>query len=123
MDTFEYAYIPSGVNRKDPLLSPIYANRSKLPPSIFFIGAEYDILCHEDEVAARMYAEAEGAEVPPESAGLDHWTAGGIRWRKVLGAQHGFDLIRKSGEWEEKRQKAKSESYKEAALWLREIYK
>ena len=122
MDIFDYAYIPTGVNRKDPLLSPIYASRSKLPPNIFFIGAEYDMLSHEEEVAARMYAEAEGAKVP-ESGQLNHWTAGGIKWKKVLDAQHGFDLIRKSGEWEEKRLKITRETYKEAASWLREMYK
>ncbi len=52
INLFDWGYISKGQDRMDPLLSPIYAKRENLPPRMFFIGAEYDMLCHEAEVMA-----------------------------------------------------------------------
>ncbi|KKY13947.1 putative alpha beta hydrolase fold protein [Phaeomoniella chlamydospora] len=122
-EMFNYAYVPEGQDRRDPLLSPIYADRSKLPEKIFFIGAEYDVLCHEAEIAADLYANAEHAN---EKIGDDNeWRAGGIFWKRVLDAQHGFNFVRKrwNAAAEAKRLDITAKMYEAAAVWLkREVY-
>lgn len=114
---FDWGYIPRGKDRTDPLLSPIYAKRENLPPKIFFIGAENDVLCHEAEVMAlRLAGDNPNLEV---GSGVE-WEREGIRWRKVLDMQHGFTHVRKKGDEEMQRRKKCEELYKEMADWLRE---
>lgn len=48
--------IPAGQNLADPLLSPIFAERSTLPRRIWLIGCELDMLGHEAWRAACRWA-------------------------------------------------------------------
>ncbi|PLB38882.1 alpha/beta hydrolase [Aspergillus candidus] len=121
-DVFYYSYVPDGQNLRDPFLSPVYADRRKLPPKIFFIGAEHDILCREAECTARIYAE--GKEIQQPIGEINDWAANGIRWKRVTGAQHGFNFVRRwVREREEFRHALTQRAYADAAKWLKtEIY-
>ena len=114
---FNWGYISQGQNRVDPHLSPIYAKRENLPPKIFMIGAEYDVLCHEAEVMALRLA---GDSPNPEVDSGDSWQREGIKWRRVLDVQHGFTHKPKMGPEEVRRKKQCEELYQEMANWLRE---
>lgn len=110
---FNWAYIHAGQDVRDPLLSPIFAERSTLPRRIWLMGCELDMLGHE---AWRMACGLAGRQVPgldepigqaePESSGLPGalitegderfaWEEkdqdGDIRWLCVPDATHGFD--------------------------------
>jgi acetyl esterase/lipase len=114
---FDWGYVSAGQDLRDPLLSPIYAKRESLPPRIFIIGAEYDVLCHEAEVMALRLA---GHGPFPEVGSGDSWEREGIKWRKVLDVQHAFTHVKKRGRQEAQRKKQCKDLYKEMAGWLRE---
>jgi acetyl esterase/lipase len=114
---FDWGYISQGQDLIDPLLSPIYAKRENLPPNVFMIGAEYDVLCHEAEVMALRLA---GDRPNPELGSGDSWEREDIKWRKVLDVQHSFTHIPKKGQEEVERKKKYEDLYKEMADWLRE---
>ncbi|KAJ5699521.1 hypothetical protein N7536_002534 [Penicillium majusculum] len=40
----DWGYVSVGQNRRDPLLSPVYAGSDELPPWIYMIGAQWDML-------------------------------------------------------------------------------
>ncbi|KAH0039180.1 alpha/beta-hydrolase, partial [Aureobasidium melanogenum] len=129
-ELFTYGYLPDGVNLCDPRLSPIYADRSLLPPKIRFVGAEYDVLCNEAHETARMYAEHEKGEKEEGNTEEDHrqgiqrWQKGNIWWEMVLGAQHGFNYVTKKEPSAERERKRITElAYERACEWLmREVY-
>jgi acetyl esterase/lipase len=114
---FDWGYISEGQNLLDPLLSPIYAKRESLPPKIFMIGAECDVLCHEAEVMALRLA---GDGPTPEVGSADSWEREGITWRRILDVQHAFTHERKRGRQEAQRKKQCEALYKEMAGWLRD---
>lgn len=75
-----------GQSLHDPQLSPVFAKQETLPPKIFFIGCEYDLLCRESEVMAeKMVRERSGQTVKSG----DSWEQAGIKWEKVLAEEHG----------------------------------
>lgn len=119
-ELFDYAYISTGTDRRDPLLSPIYAPREKLPENIFLIGAEEDVLCKPAEL---MINELAGKEKGDRVGDENNWVKGGIAWRKVMDRQHGFTHMHLEGKEEEDRKKVCNELYGQIADWLnREIY-
>jgi acetyl esterase/lipase len=60
------AYAPAGMDRKDPCLSPLYADLKGLPPTLIQVGSAETLL----EDAVRLAAAAGEAEV---SATLEIW--------------------------------------------------
>jgi acetyl esterase/lipase len=54
------AYVPSGMDRKDPRVSPLYAKLSGLPPALMQVGSAEGLL----DDAARFAAAAGAANVP-----------------------------------------------------------
>ena len=50
------AYVPAGVDRRNPLLSPLFADLSGLPPLLVQVGSEETLLSD-----ATRFAEAAGA--------------------------------------------------------------
>jgi acetyl esterase/lipase len=113
---FNWGYISMGQDLADPLLSPIYAKREDLPNRIFFIGAEYDVLCHEAEVMAlRLAGHGENPEVGHDES----WENKGIRWWKIPDVQHGFTHVVKRGKAEVERKRISEAMYQEMAEWLR----
>ena len=115
---FNWGYVSAGQDLRDPLLSPIYAKRESLPSRIFMIGAEHDVLCHEAEVMALRLA---GHGPFPQVGSGDSWEREGVKWRKVLDAQHAFTHMEKRGRQEVQRKKQCEELYREMAGWLGEI--
>lgn len=110
---FHWSYINIGHDTRDPLLSPLWAERSALPRRIWLIGCELDMLGHD---AWRTACRLAGKPVPgleqrigqeePEASGKvgalimsgDErfaWDVknedGEVRWLCVPDAPHGFD--------------------------------
>ena len=54
------AYVPAGVGRKDPRVSPLYADLSGLPPTLIQVGSAETLL----DDATRFAAAAGAADVP-----------------------------------------------------------
>src|SRR4029078_8798645 len=44
LDELADAYLPAGMDRKDPRVSPIYADLGKLPPMLIQVGSEETLL-------------------------------------------------------------------------------
>ncbi|KAI6758219.1 hypothetical protein HG530_010459 [Fusarium avenaceum] len=108
---FEVAYTLPSQDLQDPLLSPIYASKETLPPNIFFIGIELDMLAGE---AWRMACELVGVEMAGQTVGrsqtgpegkliLDDekfsWEVktkdGSYRWLLIPDQIHGYDHYEK----------------------------
>lgn len=86
-DLFNWAYIKPTQDLRDPLLSPVFAPKEKLPPKIFVIGCEFDMLCRNSEIMAENFANARGEG---ERKGTDiKWEKNGIKWELILGEEHG----------------------------------
>jgi acetyl esterase/lipase len=83
---FNWAYIKADQNLKEPLLSPAFAPREKLPPKLHIIGCEFDLLCRNSEIMAENLAKV-GDET--EKRGTDiKWEKNGVKWEKILGEEH-----------------------------------
>lgn len=117
----DWAYVPYGVDRKDPLLSPRWARREYLPPYVYLIGAEYDMLCHEANRMAESLAEPEfeRKSIPALSA-EDGWQQGGIRWECVRGRRHAFTHVAMRGRKEIDRIRVVEEMYHRLGVWLKD---
>jgi acetyl esterase/lipase len=123
----DWAYVPDGIDRTDPLLSPRWARREDLPPCVYLVGAEYDILCHESRQMAEYLAAASASTCErkciPALAAEDGWQQGSIRWECARGRQHAFTHIAQHGRKEIDRVKACQELYYRVGLWLeREVW-
>ena len=118
--TFNWAYIPVGTDLADPLLSPICAEwRAALPQRIFFVGAEYDYLCHEAEIMARSLAFGK-FESPRDKVGDlgMEWEKKGVKWRTVGGVVHGWTHMPFKGEEEIVKQNELKRLYREINEWV-----
>jgi acetyl esterase/lipase len=118
----DWAYVPHGVDRRNPLLSPRWCDSQVLPPYAYLIGAEYDMLCYE---ACQMAESLAAAEFPrskrtdiPALASEDGWQQGGIRWECVRGRKHAFTHIPENGRKERDRVSACNELYNRVGIWL-----
>ena len=119
---FTWGYINPGQDKTDPLLSTIYADRATLPQKMFFIGAEFDVLCWEAWCMARLLA---GDKVDGKATGKEmieeEWQQGGIKWKMVRGQRHGFTHAKEGDAGKEKKRlEVTDELWAEMADWLRE---
>ncbi|KAE9985342.1 hypothetical protein EG328_007595 [Venturia inaequalis] len=88
---FNDAYMPPGVNRQDPRVSPTYIDAEKLPESIFFITCGKDNLAWEAEkMVTRIKDERKGR-------------TGDVSFRRFDGVHHGWDKNPKKGSEDEKK--------------------
>ncbi|KAK0713257.1 alpha/beta hydrolase fold protein [Lasiosphaeria miniovina] len=56
--TFDWTYIPYAHDLRDPLLSPLFAQRADLPPFVGIVAAELDMLAFESwQLACRLARE------------------------------------------------------------------
>lgn len=61
--TFDWSYIPYDQDLRDPLLSPYFAEREKLPPFVGVVATELDMLAHESwGFACRLAREGSSDE-------------------------------------------------------------
>ncbi|KAK3933711.1 hypothetical protein QBC46DRAFT_359509 [Diplogelasinospora grovesii] len=104
---FNWAYLPPGHRYDDPLLSPYYATRETLPPNVFVIGCELDMLGHEDwrlacklagrrepgmdEVLGKEEVVGKGELVLDDERFAFASDDGRYRWLLVPDTIHGFD--------------------------------
>ncbi|CAJ0546653.1 Ff.00g012800.m01.CDS01 [Fusarium sp. VM40] len=108
---FDAAYTLPSQDLQDPLLSPIYAPKETLPPNIFFIGIELDMLAGE---AWRMACELAGIEMAGQTVGRSQTGPegklildderfsyevktedGSYRWLLIPDQIHGYDHYQK----------------------------
>ncbi|KAK3680613.1 Arylacetamide deacetylase-like 2 [Vermiconidia calcicola] len=109
---------PNPVDREDPRLSPArFRTRENLPPNVFLIGAEHDLLCGEAERMAEKLAKG----VPRQNTDLG-WEAGGVVWARVPGQLHGFDQFGTRASDEKDRLDKKDVTYRAMCDWLTGIF-
>jgi acetyl esterase/lipase len=124
---FNWFYLRGKVDFKNPLLSPLYAERSKLPQKLFILGCEYDILFGEARDAAERYAETEpaGTKRIPLDGGRIGWNCGNVTWEELKGLEHGYNQRWETARGELKNlwKKRAEEIHDEVAKWLfKEVY-
>jgi acetyl esterase/lipase len=56
----DWGYNPVGQDRRDPLISPIYADPDDLPRYVCIVGAQHDMLCREGRNMAIKLAASTG---------------------------------------------------------------
>jgi acetyl esterase/lipase len=123
---------------KDPLLSVTFAPKEKLPPKIYIIGCELDLLCKESEAMAERLA-SEGTKESIKSSGV--WERNGVKWEQIMGEEHGislfvsnknklaysntgFDAVPTFGKNKIRVEKRRKEMFESVAEWLfREVYR
>ncbi|KAJ5951323.1 Alpha/beta hydrolase fold-3 [Penicillium vulpinum] len=80
-------YVSVGQNRRDPLLSPVYAAKEELPPLIYMIGAQWDMLRLETQQMIHGLAGL-GDKVGVEQE--EDFEVGRYKWTLARGCPHGF---------------------------------
>ncbi|RMZ76911.1 hypothetical protein DV738_g4707, partial [Chaetothyriales sp. CBS 135597] len=113
MPLFSWAYLPTGTDRTNKLISPIYASREDFPKHMFFIGAECDLLVQETEIMAKKLAGFPEGKVTGTK-----WQKNGIRWKLFWDMQHGFTHLHYTGYLEEERRAAVNEFFQVAGEWM-----
>ncbi|KAJ5470946.1 hypothetical protein N7530_008303 [Penicillium desertorum] len=108
----DWGYVSVGQNRRDPLLSPVYAGKDELPPWIYMIGAQWDMLrletqqmIHESGLSRRRTLR---------------WVGISGRWRE--GVRMGLPMRthgRRGGNSRRKREEIAQGIYEEAHAWLK----
>ncbi|KAM7206558.1 Alpha/Beta hydrolase fold [Naviculisporaceae sp. PSN 640] len=114
---FDWAYVSPGTDRRHPLLSPYFAKKEDLPPWIYMIAAEYDMLRLEAQIMIHELAETslhlKGAEHPED------FEVGRYKWTLAKGCSHGFTHHFGLSEGEKRKREEKCEVvYEQAERWL-----
>ncbi|KAL1638609.1 hypothetical protein SLS58_008823 [Diplodia intermedia] len=112
-----WGYVAESQDLRDPLLSPMFAARSKLPQKVCLIGCELDMLCDEAERMAEKLAaeEGEGSKMSEGEAG---WRTKNVRWEKVLAQPHAFNQMVAFGEKRRVARRRTEKMHAEVAKWL-----
>ncbi|KAE9374126.1 alpha/beta-hydrolase [Stipitochalara longipes BDJ] len=115
--SFSWAYISPGQDLRDPRLSPIFAERQMLPKWLFFIGAEYDMLCHEEQ---EMIMDLAGLKGTSREDGKYGFEMGTYRWQMMRGVVHGFThfIPSESADDRKLRLRRRGEAFAEVGVWL-----
>lgn len=115
----DWGYVSVGQNRKDPLLSPVYAARDQLPPWIYMIGAQWDMLRLETQ---EMIHGLAGLEHKVREEQEEDFDVGKYKWTLARGCPHGFTHAsprKKGGNSRSKREEIAQGIYAEAHEWLK----
>ncbi|KAK8036082.1 alpha/beta hydrolase fold protein [Apiospora rasikravindrae] len=111
---FDWAYVSVGQNRCDPVLSPCYAKREDLPPWIYMVGAQWDMLRLEAQEMIHALAGLEERET--KEADFEEGT---YKWTLAWGCSHGFTHhFWKKAEEKKRRQELCEPIYQDASDWL-----
>jgi dienelactone hydrolase len=145
---FKWAYLPVGQDLHDPLLSPLYASRERIPHPIFMVTAEKDLVCEEGYMMARKMAgldwdassnrntdkdrdrdtdgnRDEDADGNGEADNVTRpWSANGVRYMCAEGMPHCFthhwEAVKGNEKWEKKRRESCERIRAEVGTWTRE---
>lgn len=111
-----WAYVPTGQDRTQKLLSPCYATKEELPEWVCLIGAQHDMLCRE----ARNMIYSLAGESVPESGWDQGWERGTYKWLLAMGVRHGFtdEFGRKPGRGTDARKQVCEVTYASIHEWL-----
>ncbi|KAI0118223.1 Alpha/Beta hydrolase protein [Nemania sp. FL0031] len=113
---FDWAYVSPGQNRCDPVLSPAYANKEDLPPWVYLIGAQWDLLRLESQKMIHSLAELETENQE------DDFEIGKYKWTLARGCSHGFTHhFGYTSAKKIKREKRCEVIYEEAVRWLEKV--
>ncbi|KAJ5915925.1 hypothetical protein N7454_010832 [Penicillium verhagenii] len=116
----DWGYVRVGQNRRDPLLSPLYAGKDELPPWIYMIGAQWDMLRLESQ---EMIHGLAGLDDRVGAEQEEDFEVGKYKWTLARGCPHGFTHVspgRKKGvNSEKKREEVTQGIYEEAYMWLK----
>ncbi|MEX1280010.1 MAG: alpha/beta hydrolase fold domain-containing protein, partial [Acidimicrobiia bacterium] len=77
MDWFVDLFLPEGLDRRDPRVSPLYADLMGLPPALFVVGTNDPLLDDTLFMAARWDAAGNEATLrvePGAQHAFDYWT-------------------------------------------------
>lgn len=111
---FDWGYVSPGQNRRDPLLSPCYARKEDLPPWIYVIGAQWDVLRLESQEMIHKLAGLGGLD--DQEQDFEEAT---YKWTLARGCSHGFTHHFGEKPEKKKRREEKCEPiYNEAIKWL-----
>lgn len=110
----DWGYVPAGQNRHDTLLSPCYARKQDLPPWIYVIGAQWDMLRLESQKMIHALAGLAEKESQEEDFEL-----GTYKWTLAWGCKHGFTHSLGSNLPRRARRERKCKPiYDEAVKWM-----
>lgn len=110
----DWGIVRVGQNRRDPVLSPCYARAEDLPPRIYMIAAQWDMLRLEAQQMIHRLAGLE--DKADQEAPFD---TGPYKWTLARGCTHGFTHGH-SGDAAEKasRREFCGDLYRQAHEWL-----
>ncbi|KAK7952872.1 hypothetical protein PG988_013566 [Apiospora saccharicola] len=111
---FDWAYVSVGQDRCDPVLSPCYAKPQDLPPWVYMIGAQWDMLRLESQEMIHALAGLEDKK--DQEADFEQGT---YKWTLARGCKHGFT----HHFWQTPEEKARREKkcepiFQEISDWL-----
>ncbi|OJD12996.1 hypothetical protein AJ78_06489 [Emergomyces pasteurianus Ep9510] len=115
----DWGYVRVGQNRRDPLLSPAYAPTEELPPWIYMIAAEWDMLRLETQEMIHRLAGLEKREKVEQE---EDFEVGRYKWTLARGCPHAFTHAsprKKRGQSNMKKQEIAQRIYAEAHEWLK----
>jgi acetyl esterase len=75
LENFADAYLPSAPDRRDPDISPLYANLERLPPALFTVGTRDALLDDSLFMFARYIAAGNQAELAVTPGGAHGFTS------------------------------------------------
>jgi acetyl esterase/lipase len=112
---YDWGFVSPGQNRRDPLLSPYYAKKDNLPPLIYCIGAEWDVLRLEAQKMIHELAGLGDKESQEEPFETEEY-----KWTLAMGCLHGFTHDIRPDPTHSQIAKARTEEiYGEAHQWLK----
>ncbi|CAG7927487.1 unnamed protein product [Penicillium olsonii] len=114
----DWGYVSVGQDRRDPLLSPVYAGRDELPPYVYMIGAEWDMLRLE---AQEMIHGLAGLNDRTGVEQEEDFEVGMYKWTLARGCPHAFthSSPRKKRGNSKERERVAQEIYAQAHEWLK----
>lgn len=111
---FDWGYVSPGQDRCDPLLSPCYARKDDLPPWIYVIGAQWDILRLESQLWIHKIAGLGDSKDQEED-----FDQGTYKWTLAKGCTHGFTHhFGQKPARKQKREEKCAPIYEEAIKWI-----
>ncbi|PYH89589.1 alpha/beta-hydrolase [Aspergillus ellipticus CBS 707.79] len=111
----DWGFVEVGRNRRDPVLSPCYAKAEDLPPRIYMVAAQWDMLRLEAQQMIHRLAGLEDKQDQEEA-----FEEGPYKWTLATGCAHGFTHGPAGGELKSARRKQLCEEiYQGAHEWLK----
>lgn len=111
---FDWGYVSSGQNRRDPLLSPCYARKEDLPPWIYVIGAQWDMLRLESQEWIHELAGLSGSKNQEEDFEEETY-----KWTLAAECSHGFTHhLGQNSEKKRSREEKCAPIYEQAIQWI-----